>query len=58
LGNAGTGVRERIQSEAFMGITTGAVQILNGYGYMQEFPGERMISDAKLMAIGGGTSEL
>jgi isovaleryl-CoA dehydrogenase len=45
-------------SEAAMRITTEAVQILGGYGYIKEFPVERMMRDAKLQTIGGGTSEI
>jgi isovaleryl-CoA dehydrogenase len=45
-------------SEAAMRVTTEAVQILGGYGYMKEFPVERMMRDAKLQTIGGGTSEI
>ena len=45
-------------SEVAMRITTEAVQILGGYGYMKEFPVERMMRDAKLQTIGGGTSEI
>lgn len=41
-----------------MRITTEAVQILGGYGYMKEFPVERMMRDAKLQQIGGGTDEI
>ncbi len=35
-----------------------AVQILGGYGYMQEYGVERMMRDAQLGTIGGGTSEI
>ncbi len=35
-----------------------AVQIFGGYGYMREFTIERSIRDAKLLSIGGGTSEI
>jgi len=35
-----------------------AVQIFGGYGYIKEFSVERSIRDAKLLAIGGGTSEI
>jgi isovaleryl-CoA dehydrogenase len=45
-------------SEAAMRVTTEAVQVLGGYGYMKEFPVERMMRDAKLQTIGGGTSEI
>lgn len=41
-----------------MKITAEAVQILGGYGYMKEFPVERMMRDAKLQQIGGGTDEV
>ena len=41
-----------------MRVTTEAVQVLGGYGYMKEFPVERMMRDAKLQTIGGGTSEI
>ncbi len=45
-------------SEVAMRVTTEAVQILGGYGYMKDFPVERMMRDAKLQTIGGGTSEI
>ena len=35
-----------------------AVQILGGYGYMREYAVERYMRDAKLVTIGGGTSEI
>jgi hypothetical protein len=35
-----------------------AVQIHGGYGYIDEFPVERFMRDAKLMQIGGGTAEI
>ena len=40
------------------GVTTEAVQVLGGYGYIDEFPVERYMRDAKLMQIGGGTAEI
>lgn len=45
-------------AEVAMRVTTEAVQVLGGYGYMKEFPVERMMRDAKLQSIGGGTSEI
>jgi alkylation response protein AidB-like acyl-CoA dehydrogenase len=39
-------------------VTSEAVQIFGGYGYIQEYPVERYMRDAKLFAIGGGTSEV
>ena len=44
--------------EVAMRSTTEAVQVLGGYGYIDEFPVERFMRDAKLMQIGGGTSEI
>jgi alkylation response protein AidB-like acyl-CoA dehydrogenase len=35
-----------------------AIQIHGGYGYMKDFPVERMLRDAKLMEIGAGTSQI
>jgi len=45
-------------AEAAMRTTTNAVQIHGGYGYMQEFGVERLMRDAKILAIGGGTSQV
>jgi alkylation response protein AidB-like acyl-CoA dehydrogenase len=35
-----------------------AVQIFGGYGYMRDYPVQRYLRDAKLVEIGGGTSEI
>ena len=45
-------------SEMVMKHTINAVQIFGGYGYTKEFPVERYFRDAKLFAIGGGTSQI
>jgi alkylation response protein AidB-like acyl-CoA dehydrogenase len=45
-------------SETAMWVTTKAVQIHGGYGYMRELPVERYMRDAKLGEIGEGTSEV
>lgn len=45
-------------SEAGMQIALQAVQIHGGYGYMSEYPVERIMRDIKLMEIGEGTSEV
>ena len=39
-------------------VTAEAVHIHGGYGYMKEFPVERYMRDAKVYAIGAGTSEV
>lgn len=41
-----------------MRVASDAVQVFGGYGYMHEYPVERMIRDQKLAQIGGGTSEI
>ncbi len=45
-------------SETAMRVTTQAVQILGGYGYIRDFPVERMMRDAKITEIYEGTSEI
>ena len=45
-------------AEAAMRNALEATQIFGGYGYIKEYPIERAIRDAKLIAIGGGTSEI
>ena len=39
-------------------VTSEALQIHGGYGYMKEFPLERFVRDARAYAIGAGTSEI
>jgi acyl-CoA dehydrogenase len=41
-----------------MRITTDAVQIFGGYGYMREYPVEKLMRDAKLLQIYEGTSQV
>ena len=45
-------------SEACMNITTEAIQILGGYGYIKEYDVERFFRDSKILEIGEGTSEV
>ena len=45
-------------SDAAMKVTSDAVQILGGYGYMKDFPVERMMRDAKLTQIYTGTNQI
>ena len=45
-------------SESAMWITTEAIQILGGYGYIREYNVERFFRDAKILEIGEGTSEI
>ena len=45
-------------SDAAMKVTTDAVQIMGGYGYMKDYPVERMMRDAKLTQIYTGTNQI
>ncbi len=39
-------------------VTNDAIQVLGGYGYMKEFPVERMMRDAKITQIYEGTNQI
>jgi alkylation response protein AidB-like acyl-CoA dehydrogenase len=39
-------------------VTTDAVQVLGGYGYVNEYPVERMMRDAKITQIYEGTQQI
>jgi butyryl-CoA dehydrogenase len=41
-----------------MKVTTDAVQVLGGYGYMKEYPVEKMMRDAKILQIYEGTNQI
>jgi len=41
-----------------MEVATNAVQVLGGYGYMQDYPVEKMMRDAKILQIYEGTNEI
>lgn len=45
-------------TDVAMSVTTDAVQILGGYGYMKEYPVERMMRDAKILQIIEGTNQI
>ncbi|HEX9493514.1 MAG TPA: acyl-CoA dehydrogenase family protein, partial [Thermoanaerobaculia bacterium] len=44
--------------ETAMWVTTQAVQIFGGYGYVKDYPVERLMRDAKVTEIYEGTSEI
>ena len=45
-------------SEIAVKVSTDAVQVLGGYGYLKDFPAEKFYRDSKLCTIGEGTSEI
>jgi alkylation response protein AidB-like acyl-CoA dehydrogenase len=45
-------------SDVAMRVTVEAVQVLGGYGYVKEYPVERMLRDAKITQIYEGTNEI
>jgi alkylation response protein AidB-like acyl-CoA dehydrogenase len=45
-------------TDVAMDVTTDAVQVLGGYGYIQEYPLERMMRDAKITQIYEGTNQI
>ncbi len=47
-----------LASETAMWSTTQAIQIFGGYGYVKEYPVERLFRDAKVTEIYEGTSEI
>ena len=49
---------KRFAADMSMEVTTDAVQVLGGYGYMKEYPVEKLMRDAKLFQIYEGTSQI
>ncbi len=45
-------------SDVAMKVTTDAVQIFGGYGYMRDYPVEKMMRDAKITQIYEGTNQI
>ncbi|MDY6787817.1 MAG: acyl-CoA dehydrogenase family protein [candidate division WOR-3 bacterium] len=45
-------------SDLAMEVTTDAVQVMGGYGYMKEYPVEKMMRDAKITQIYEGTNQI
>jgi alkylation response protein AidB-like acyl-CoA dehydrogenase len=54
----GSSMAKLFASDTAMRVTTDAVQILGGYGYLRDFPAERMMRDAKITQIYEGTNEI
>lgn len=47
-----------LASDTAMKVTTDAVQVLGGYGYMKEYPVEKRMRDAKITQIYEGTNQI
>jgi alkylation response protein AidB-like acyl-CoA dehydrogenase len=45
-------------TDAAMRVTTDAVQVLGGYGYVEDFPAERYMREAKALQIVEGTNQI
>ena len=53
-----SGMAKVFASDVAMKVTTDAVQIFGGYGYMREYPVEKMMRDAKILQIYEGTNQI
>jgi alkylation response protein AidB-like acyl-CoA dehydrogenase len=51
-------IAKTFASDIAMEVTNDAIQVLGGYGYMKEFPVERMMRDAKICQIYEGTNQI
>jgi len=47
-----------LASDVAMSVTTDAVQLLGGYGYVNDYPVERMMRDAKITQLSEGTNQI
>ena len=47
-----------LASDTAMRVTTDAVQVLGGYGYVEDFPAERLMREAKVLQIVEGTNQI
>jgi butyryl-CoA dehydrogenase len=45
-------------TDVAMKVTTDVVQIFGGYGYMRDYPVEKMMRDAKILQIYEGTNQI
>ena len=49
---------KRFAADAAMKVTTDAVQIYGGYGFIKDYPVEKLFRDAKIMQLYEGTSQI
>jgi alkylation response protein AidB-like acyl-CoA dehydrogenase len=53
-----SGMAKVFASDVAMKVTTDAVQVFGGYGYMKDYPAEKMMRDAKILQIYEGTNQI
>jgi alkylation response protein AidB-like acyl-CoA dehydrogenase len=58
INNKQASMAKAFAADTAMQVTTDAVQILGGYGYMRDYPVEKWMRDAKIMQIYEGTGEI
>jgi alkylation response protein AidB-like acyl-CoA dehydrogenase len=56
--SANSAMAKLFASDSAMAVTNDAIQVLGGYGYMKEYPAERMMRDAKITQIYEGTNQI
>jgi acyl-CoA dehydrogenase len=56
--NLTSSMAKAFASDVAMNVTTEAIQVFGGYGYLRTFPVEKLFRDAKLYQIYEGTSEI
>ncbi|TFG24600.1 MAG: acyl-CoA dehydrogenase [Promethearchaeota archaeon] len=56
--NLSSAIAKAFASDVAMNVTTEAIQIFGGYGYLRTYPVEKLFRDAKLYQIYEGTSEI
>jgi acyl-CoA dehydrogenase len=49
---------KRFAADAAMEVTTDAVQVYGGYGFIKDYPVEKLMRDAKIMQLYEGTSQI
>ena len=54
----GTAIAKTYAGEIAIEVTNAALQIFGANGYSREFPLERMLRDARMFTIGGGTAQV
>ena len=49
---------KRFAADTAMEVTTDAVQVYGGYGFIKDYPVEKLMRDAKIMQLYEGTSQI